>query len=402
MRNGFSSELPSVDHMKFRIADTFTDSLAKLTGEEQKAVKTTAFDLQVDPANPGMRFHKLDRAKDPNFWSVRASRDIRLIVHRSRADLLLCYVDHHDDAYAWAERRKLATHPKTGAAQLVEVRETVKEITVPVYITEETPTSPAVDGEPLFADRSEEELLAYGVPEEWLADVRAATEETLFEVADHLPKEAAEALLELATGGTPAKPTPAGEGADPFDHPDAQRRFRLLEDADELKRALDAPWGEMGGVPPPRPAGGGGPSLQRPGPRRRFGRHRENGRRRSSRRRSRATGAGRPATVHDLLPAAGRRLAAEGRAARRRGRRSVGPHHRFRGRGGGPVAVRGAVRAADTAYGEGASGSSLGGVRRRPFAPVLRPFSLDGMDGGGGRLAADELGPVPHGAPSGP
>jgi hypothetical protein len=30
--------------MEFRIADTFTDSLARLTAEEQKAVKTTAFD----------------------------------------------------------------------------------------------------------------------------------------------------------------------------------------------------------------------------------------------------------------------------------------------------------------------------------------------------------------------
>ena len=30
--------------MEFRIADTFTDSLARLTGDEQKAVKTTAFD----------------------------------------------------------------------------------------------------------------------------------------------------------------------------------------------------------------------------------------------------------------------------------------------------------------------------------------------------------------------
>ncbi len=51
--------------MDFRIADTFTDSLGKLTGDEQKAVKTTAFDLQLNPANPGMQFHKLDRAKDP-------------------------------------------------------------------------------------------------------------------------------------------------------------------------------------------------------------------------------------------------------------------------------------------------------------------------------------------------
>jgi mRNA-degrading endonuclease RelE of RelBE toxin-antitoxin system len=84
--------------MNFRIADTFTNSLARLTGDEQKAVKTTAFDLQIDPANPGMSFHKLDKAKDKNFWSARVSSDIRLIVHQTAASLLLCYVDHHDAA----------------------------------------------------------------------------------------------------------------------------------------------------------------------------------------------------------------------------------------------------------------------------------------------------------------
>ena len=36
--------------MNFIIVDTFTDSLTRLTGEEQKAVKTTAFDLQMNPA----------------------------------------------------------------------------------------------------------------------------------------------------------------------------------------------------------------------------------------------------------------------------------------------------------------------------------------------------------------
>ena len=36
--------------MQFRIADSFTDSLAKLTGSEQKAAKTKAFDLQLDPS----------------------------------------------------------------------------------------------------------------------------------------------------------------------------------------------------------------------------------------------------------------------------------------------------------------------------------------------------------------
>ena len=119
--------------MEFRIADTFTDSLARLTGDEQKAVKTTAFDLQLDPVKPGMSYHKLGKAKDKRFWSIRVGSDLRLIVHRTSESLLLCYVDHHDQAYAWAERRKLETHPTTGAAQLVELRERVQEIVVPAY-----------------------------------------------------------------------------------------------------------------------------------------------------------------------------------------------------------------------------------------------------------------------------
>lgn len=222
--------------MDFRIADTFTDSLARLTGEEQKAVKTTAFDLQLNPANPGMSFHKLDKAKDKSFWSVRVSSDIRIIVHRSDSSLLLCYVDHHDKAYAWAERRKLETHPKTGAAQLVEIRETVQEILVPVYVQQKP------DAVLLFSGTSDDELLSYGVPPEWLADVRQATENSLLTLADHLPAEAAEALLELATGGKPRILDFLAEQKSPFDHPDAQRRFRVMVDVEELQRALDCPW----------------------------------------------------------------------------------------------------------------------------------------------------------------
>jgi hypothetical protein len=228
--------------MEFRIADTFTDSLARLTGEEQKAVKTTAFDLQLNSANPGMSFHKLDKAKDKNFWSVRVNRDIRLIVHRSEASLLLCYVAHHDKAYDWAERRKLETHPKTGAAQLVEIRETVKEIVVPVYVqTEPATAKPAGESKPIFAGMSDGELLGYGVPTVWLGDVKKATQDILLSLTDHLPAEAAEALLELATGGKPRISQPAAV-ASPFDHPDAQRRFRVMANVEELQRALDFPW----------------------------------------------------------------------------------------------------------------------------------------------------------------
>lgn len=224
---------------EFRIADTFIDSLARLPDQEQKAVKTTAFDLQMDPTHPSMQLHKLAHARDHNFRSVRVSSDLRLILHQTETTLLLCYVGHHDDAYRWAERRKLETHPVTGAAQFVEIRETVREISIPTYVAEELP-APAKPR--LFADLPDDDLLGYGVPPEWLQDVRQANEDTVLDLADHLPGEAAEALLELATHGTPRVPVPIAAAADPFDHPDAQRRFRVMQDVEELTLALEYPW----------------------------------------------------------------------------------------------------------------------------------------------------------------
>ena len=225
--------------MQFRIADTFTDSLARLTGEEQKAVKTTAFDLQLNPASPGMSFHKLEKARDRNFWSVRVNSDIRLIVHKTQDSLLLCFVGHHDKAYDWAERRRLETHPKTGAAQLVEMRETIQEIRVPRYVEQ-----PAIElpKRLLFSGLTDDELLGFGVPTDWLEEVRKANEDSLLAIADHLPGEAAEALLELATGGKPRIAAAVTTPVAPFDHPDAQRRFRIMTNVEELERALDFPW----------------------------------------------------------------------------------------------------------------------------------------------------------------
>jgi hypothetical protein len=224
--------------MEFRIADTFTDSLGRLTGDEQKSAKMAAFDLQLNPAQPGLSFHKLDKAKDKNFWSIRVTSDLRMIVHRTGNSLLLCYVGHHDDAYHWAERRRLETHPKTGAAQLVEIRERVQEITVPKYIEEERPaTRPKA-----FHNISEGTLLSYGVPLEWVPEVLNATEDELLEIAGHLPAEAAEALLNLATGIRPPLPEPVAPGTNPFEHPDAMRRFRVMSNVEELALALNYPW----------------------------------------------------------------------------------------------------------------------------------------------------------------
>src|SRR5690606_17286498 len=135
------------------------------------AVKLTAFDLHMhmdslDSAPAGLRLHKIDKSKDPNFWSASSNMDLRIIFHRTEGSILLCYVDHHDKAYRWAEKRKLETHPATGAAQLVVVREVQRE-----EQAEPVPFKYPKAADPIFIGQSEVALLGYGVPQDWIPAV---------------------------------------------------------------------------------------------------------------------------------------------------------------------------------------------------------------------------------------
>ena len=213
-------------------------------------------ELQMNPGHPGLQMHRLDRARDKNFWSARVNDNLRMILHRTEASCLLCYVSHHDPAYAWAERRKLTVHPKTGAAQMVVLQETVQTVVIPQYVVADSSVRRARPSSvplPLLAGATDDELLGYGVPQDWLQTVRLATEDTVLDLVEELPEEAREAVLTLATGVRPAAaPVVAKALAQDqssgkietaaFAHPDAQRRFRSVADAEELRTALDAPW----------------------------------------------------------------------------------------------------------------------------------------------------------------
>jgi mRNA-degrading endonuclease RelE of RelBE toxin-antitoxin system len=238
--------------MEFRIADSFTAALGKLSRDEQKAVKTSVFDLQTNPEHPGLKWHRIGDSKDPNFWSCRVSRDIRIVVHKTAQSFLLAYVGHHDDAYTWAGRRRIEAHPKTGAIQVVEVRERVEEVAPARPIQQQLDLGDGIDMLPLGAPKKGEpalcfgaldaaKLMSIGVPADWINDVLAATEDNFLDIATHLPAEAGEALLEFISTGVLDVPAPVTV-ADPFQHPDALRRFRVVENLAELEQALSFPW----------------------------------------------------------------------------------------------------------------------------------------------------------------
>ena len=143
--------------MQFRIADTFTESLARLNGEEQRAAKTTAFDLQTQSGATGTAVPSGGASQGQEFLVGSGQQGRAHDCARTAANLLLCYVGEHDDGYRWAERQRLEQHPHTGAAQLVEIREVVREIEIPRYVAAERA---------VFAGVRDTQLLNYGVPAE--------------------------------------------------------------------------------------------------------------------------------------------------------------------------------------------------------------------------------------------
>lgn len=216
--------------MNFIIANTFINSLTRLAAPAQTLVKQAAFELQLAPAHPSFQLHRLDRAIDRNFWSARVNLDLRIILYRDADDLVLCYAAPHEEAYRWGQKRRFEVHPQTYAAQLVEIQERVEEVVK--YVQRETPL--------LFSHYDHDYLLALGVPEVWLDAVRHASEDHLDALLEGLPQEAAERLFKLACGEP--VPRPVTVAATPFAHPDAQRRFRVIDNQQELRQALEYPW----------------------------------------------------------------------------------------------------------------------------------------------------------------
>jgi hypothetical protein len=222
------------------LTPSFQKSLARLTRQEQNLVHQTVMQFWMNPDAPGHRLHPLEM-RDRRFHSISPNMDLRIIVFRDGDRHVLMYVDHHDLAYRWAERRTVATHPVTGSAQIVEFEEVVRaEAQLP------SPTGRCDTAAPLFVAESDDYLLSLGVPPVYLETVRDLfSDDDLLAILDRLPEEAQEALFALAAGDQPvARPTAADLVADPFSHPDAQRRFWIAADEAALAEALERPWEE--------------------------------------------------------------------------------------------------------------------------------------------------------------
>ena len=246
---------------KVALAQDFLLQLARLPVSVHSKVMKWAIQFQADPTSSGINYENINGAKDPNLKSVRLDKDWRGIVFKpSKGDVyVLLYVDHHDDAYRWAENRKLTINPVTGAMQMVTLEHVVEqeaeagapEQPVPDYAAPPQPVEPVPA--PLFGEFSDTELMSLGVPEELLSAVRKiGSEEALDALQSRLPAEAYEGLFLVAAGDSvnqvlQARETRVDQAIDISDFAaalataESQSRFVVVDDDEAMLAIMNAP-----------------------------------------------------------------------------------------------------------------------------------------------------------------
>lgn len=243
---------------KVALSQDFLLQLSKLPSTVHSKVMKWAIQFQSDPTSPGINYENINGARDSNLKSVRLDRDWRGIVFKpSSGDVyVLLYVDHHDDAYRWAENRKLSINPVTGAMQMVVVESVAAMESPPAP---PTPVARAIQEQkahaqvPLFGGLEDRELLSLGVPEEMLPEVRIlSSEQQLDALQSRLPVEGYEGLFLVAAGDTVSQVLIARETrvdrqvntadfAAALATPESQSRFVVVDDDEAMLAIMNAP-----------------------------------------------------------------------------------------------------------------------------------------------------------------
>lgn len=237
---------------KVALSQDFLMNLAKLPSSVHSKVLKWAIKFQADPTSSGINYEKIHASKDANLKSVRIDQDWRGIVFKPDAGdvYILLYVDHHDDAYRWAENKKLTINPVTGAMQIIVLQEVIEQQIVASKAAEPE-NQPKTAG--LFSNLSDRELMSLGVPEDFIASIKTIeAEKELDDLQSLLPVEAYEGLFLVAAGDTVsqvinARETIVDKRIDTTDFlgslatAESQARFIIVDDDEALTAIMNAP-----------------------------------------------------------------------------------------------------------------------------------------------------------------
>ena len=174
------------------ISADFLTAYAALPRQKQGKVTEFFNKFRNDPMHPGINFEKINEGIDKNICSVRIDDTYRgIVVREPKSNVyILLWVDHHDEAYAWAKRKKCSINKLTGSVQIFDVQEVIEE-------------QNTIDEPALFANISDEVFEKIGLPEEQFPMIKAIkTLEGLHSLKAAISEDAFEGLEWLGNGFT--------------------------------------------------------------------------------------------------------------------------------------------------------------------------------------------------------
>jgi mRNA-degrading endonuclease RelE of RelBE toxin-antitoxin system len=235
------------------ISDDFLKAYSELPKAQQKKAREFTEKFRADPKHPSINYERIHDMRDDKVRTVRIDQTYRaIVIHPPEGDVfLLVWVDHHDEAMAWARNKRFDVHPTTGSLQVYEVRERAEAAPAKAEPADES----KVPKGRLLAGTSHDDLMILGVPEPLLPAVRALrTEVDLEELLPYLPREAADALFLLAAGETPdgvlaelertraeKVKVDVKDFEKALERPDSKAKFKVVENEQELLDMLSKP-----------------------------------------------------------------------------------------------------------------------------------------------------------------
>ena len=188
--------------MRLFLSDSFFDKFTELPRNIQQGVREFQKKFRENSTSGSIHLESITQFRDSSLRSARVTGEYRAILGSLGQDnYMLLYVDKHDQAYRWAQNKRLVWNEHTQSCQIIPVSIEHTEDINTFHSEDNALTSKDQEIKDILFEVETEKLLKIGIPEELITFVRTIKDlNDLDKAEDKLPQDAYENLFSVFDG----------------------------------------------------------------------------------------------------------------------------------------------------------------------------------------------------------